>query len=122
MITTTDGSHSPVSGEETVTLSPSLTLDIVLIVPSLAYSLLSVSQITFALSCLVIFWPAFCIFQDILTQKILGYGIRRGNLYYLDLTDTGCQILGRAHKAREVEEAKSKVWLWHQRLGHLSFG
>lgn len=60
IISTADGSPSPVTGEGSITLSPSLTLETVLIVPSLAYSLLSVCQITAALSCLVIFWPTFC--------------------------------------------------------------
>ena len=31
----------------------------------------------------------FCVFQDILTRKILGYGVRRSKLYYLKLTEKG---------------------------------
>lgn len=122
IITTADGSPSLFTGKVTVTLSSSLTLDTVLIIPSLAYSLLSMCQITLTLSFLVIFWHSFCIFQDILTYKILGYGVRRGNLYYLYLTKTGTKLLGCAHKIGGVEETKSKVWLWYRRLGHLSFG
>lgn len=37
------------------------------------------------------------------------------------MTDKGNQKLGQAHKVRGVEEAKATVWLWHRRLGHLSF-
>ena len=69
------------------TSTNTLTLDIVLVVPSLEYNLLFVSQITSTLACTVTFWPTFCVFQDILTRKILGYGVRRGKLYYLKLTE-----------------------------------
>ena len=85
-ICTANGSTSPITGEGSLVLIDTITLDTVLIVLSLAYNLLSVSQITTTLECTVTFWPLFCVFQDILTQKILGYGFRRGNLYYLELT------------------------------------
>ncbi|RVW78568.1 hypothetical protein CK203_049813 [Vitis vinifera] len=55
------------------------------VVPSLDYNLLSVSQITAALSCIVIFWPEFCVIKDIQTRQTIGCGIKRGKLYYLDL-------------------------------------
>ena len=89
VISTANGSTSPITGEGSVILSNTLTLDTVLIVPSLEYNLLSVSQITSTLACTVIFWPSFCVFQDILTWKILGYGVRRGKLYYLELLENG---------------------------------
>ncbi|XP_062012908.1 uncharacterized protein LOC133729407 isoform X1 [Rosa rugosa] len=62
--------------------------------------------------------------KDILTQRILGYGVRRGKLYYLDLTETGKKqkhLLGQANQINRVENVKEAVWLWHRRLGHLSF-
>ena len=86
-ICTANGSTSPITGEGSLVLTDTITLDTVLIVPSLAYNLLSVSQITTTLACTVTFWPLFCVFQDILTRKILGYGVRRDNLYYLELTE-----------------------------------
>ena len=87
VICTANGSTSPITGKGSITLIDSLTLDTVLIVPSLEYNLLSVSQIMFILACTVTFWPLFCVFQDILTWKILGNGVRRGNIYYLELTE-----------------------------------
>ena len=87
IICTANGSTSPITGAGSVILNKSLTLDTVLVVPSLEYNLLLVSQITSTLSCTVTFWPFFCVFQDILTRKILGYGVRRNNLYYLELTE-----------------------------------
>jgi histone deacetylase 1/2 len=73
------------------------------------------------LACIVTFWPSFCVFQDILTRRILGYGVRRGKLYYLDLTDSGTHKLSQANQTGGLENAKATVWLWHRRLGHLSF-
>ena len=68
------------------------------------------------------FWPQFCVFQDILTRKILGYGVRRGNMYYLELTENGGSIMAHAHQTRSKDHAHALVWLWHRQLGHLSFG
>ena len=48
-------STSPITGEGSITLIDSLTLDIVLIVSSLEYNLLSTSQITYTLACTVTF-------------------------------------------------------------------
>ncbi|PRQ26842.1 putative RNA-directed DNA polymerase [Rosa chinensis] len=126
IVSTADGTPTPVTGEGSVVLFDTLTLDSVLVVPSLAYNLLSVSQIILALACIVTFYPSFCVFQDILTRRILGYDVRRGKLYYLDLTETGEKhkhLLGQgqANQINGVENAKEAVWLWHRRLGHLSF-
>ena len=84
---TANGSISLVMGEGSIILTNTITLDIVLIVPSLVYNLLSVNQITVTLKCTVTFWPQFCVFQNILTRKILSYGVRWGNMYYLELTE-----------------------------------
>ena len=46
VISTANGSTSPITGEGSVILSNALTLDTVLVIPSLEYNLLSVSQIT----------------------------------------------------------------------------
>ena len=89
VISTANGITSLINGEGSVILSNTLTLDTVLVVPSLKYNLLSVSQISSTLACTVTFWPSFCVFQDILTRKILGYGVRRGKLYYLELLENG---------------------------------
>ena len=84
-VSTANGNTTPVIGEGSLTLTDTLNLDYVLVVLSLNYNLLSVSQITAALSCIVIFWPEFCVFKDIQTRDTIGCGIKRGKLYYLDL-------------------------------------
>lgn len=94
-----------------------MNLDSVLVVPSLSSNLLSVNQITETLNCYVIFWPTYCVFQDIVTHKILGYGTRRGRLYYLEDSHES-----QAFHTGVKEVNKSMAMLWHRRLGHLSFG
>lgn len=116
VVSTVDGSRSQVKGEGSIALSDSLTLDSVLVVPSLSYSLLFVSQIILELTCTVTFYPSFCLFQDILTRQTLGYGVRKGKMYYLDLTETGekCKRLGHANQIKGVKNAREIVWLWHR--------
>ena len=84
-IFTANGNPVPIIGEGSVHLSDILNLNSVLVVPSLNYNLLYVTQITNALNCIIILWPTYCVFKDIQTRQIIGYGIRRGKLYYLDL-------------------------------------
>ncbi|RVW37281.1 Retrovirus-related Pol polyprotein from transposon TNT 1-94 [Vitis vinifera] len=87
------------------------------------YNLLSVSHITAALSCIVIFWPEFCVIKDIQTRQTIGCGFKRGKLYYLDLQSKDSNKLQQALMAdgSEEEKKKSEIWLWHRRLGHASF-
>ena len=54
-ISTIKGTSNPVSGERSLPLIDTLSLDFVLVLPSLNYNLLSVSQITTTLFCIVIF-------------------------------------------------------------------
>ncbi|BFG37702.1 hypothetical protein CerSpe_239760 [Prunus speciosa] len=124
VVSNANGTPSPVIGEGSLSLSDSLTLDSVLIVPSLHHNLLSVAQITTALNCTVTFWPTHCVFQDILSSNTIGCGTRRGKLYYLDLASDSEASLSQAFKigGTSVEKKTSEVWLWHRRLGHASFG
>ena len=59
IVSTTNGNTTPIIGEWSLILTDTLNLDYVLVISSLDYNLLSVSQITAALSCIVIFWPVF---------------------------------------------------------------
>ncbi|RVW92303.1 Retrovirus-related Pol polyprotein from transposon TNT 1-94 [Vitis vinifera] len=124
IVSTANGNTTPVIGEGSLTLTDTLNLDSVLVVPSLYYNLLSVSQITVALSCIVIFRPEFCVIKDIQTRQTIGCGIKSGKLYYLDLQSKDSNKLQQALMAdgSEGEKKKSEIWLWHRRLGHASFG
>ena len=124
IISTANGNTTPIIGEGSLTLTDTLNLDSVLVVPSLDYNLLLVSQITATLSCIVIFLSEFCVIKDIQTRQTIGYGIKRGKLYYLDLQSKDSNKLRQALMVNgsEGEKKKSEIWLWHRRLGHASFG
>ena len=104
-------SSAPIIGEGYLPLIDTLNLDSILVVQSLDYSLLSISQITTALLCIVIFWPNFCVFKDIQTRQTIGFCVRRGKLYYLDLVskslDKLCQYL--TMDGYEGESKKSEI-------------
>ncbi|RVW42603.1 Retrovirus-related Pol polyprotein from transposon TNT 1-94 [Vitis vinifera] len=110
-IANANGVISPITGAGTVTLSPKLQLHNTLLVPSLSHKLLSVSQVTFDMNCIVLIYPTFCLLQDILTKEIIGRGTKRGGLYYMeDLS------VGRAHHTQHTLDVKEKeLWLWHRR-------
>lgn len=114
LIKTANGGSADVISEGSAKISESMNLESILVVPSLSSSLLSVSQVIDQLNCYVSFWPNKCFFQDIATDQILGYGTRRGRLYYLEEE--------RLAEAYNVEGRNELAWLWHRRLGHLSFG
>ncbi|RVW71265.1 Retrovirus-related Pol polyprotein from transposon RE1 [Vitis vinifera] len=116
LVTATDhganGNTTPVIGEGSLTLTDTLNLDSILVVPSLDYNLLSVSQITAALSCIVIFWPEFCVIKDIQTRQTIGCGIKRGKLCYLGLQSKDSNKLQQALMANGSEGEKKKMtWL-----------
>jgi hypothetical protein len=116
-IANANGVVSPVTGAGSVTLSPSLQLSNTLLVPSLSHKLLSVSQITTDLNCVVLIFADFCLIKDILTNEIIGRGTKRGGLYYMEDFS-----VGRAHHVSSSLSSKTRqIWLWHRRLGHPSF-
>ena len=72
----------------------------------------------------MIFWPEFCEFKSIQTKQTICYGIRWGQLYYLDLESQSSAVLQQALTVdySKRDKQKSDIWLWHRRLGHASFG
>ena len=113
-----NGVTYPVTGTGTVTLSPSLSLANTLLVPFLSNRLMSMSQVTVDLNCVVLIYSTFCLLQDILTKDIIGRGTKREGLYYVDDFSSG-----RAnHMHHTINKNERQIWLWHHRLGHPSFG
>ncbi|KAI5340481.1 hypothetical protein L3X38_019755 [Prunus dulcis] len=57
-------------------------------------------------------------------MKTIGYDTRRGKLYYLDWAPDSKTKVGQAFttSGASSERQRDKVWLWHKRLGHASFG
>ena len=117
-VITANGEATLVTGEGTIVLTPNLSLHKCLLVPALSNNLLSVSQITEELDCVVLMFSTFCLLQDIRTQAIIGHGTKRKGLYYIDDVASG-----HVHhiQSRNGDKQK-KIWLWHHRLGHASFG
>jgi hypothetical protein len=122
-ILSVNGTTSWVIKEGSLSLISLLNLDHVLVVPSLDYDLLFVSQIIDSFNCTVCFLSLYCLFQDLRTRVVIGCGTRRGKLYYLDLTNDTAKRLSHAHHVRGGESIRmKKIWLWHKQLGHASFG
>ena len=87
-ITSANGAPSPVNGEGTISLTSTLSLVHALLVPDVKCNLLSVGKLLDTLYCSAHFYPTYCYFQDIQTQKIIGCGKRIGGLYILSTEDT----------------------------------
>lgn len=120
-----DGSHSKVTWFGLVPLSKDITLKSVLLVPNLDCKLLSISQLTNDMNCIIKFTSYNCVFQDSDSGTVIGNakmfeglyilkseGLLRGNLYpprvFLSLMSSSvwCQSKDGA------------IILWHPRLGH----
>lgn len=83
-VQTANGEIVPVTGGGSVAITPDITLQHCLLVPSLSTKLLSISQLTKELDCVVLMYPSFCVLQDIRTQEIIGHGTEKEGLYYVD--------------------------------------
>jgi len=83
-VTLADGSTSSVLGSGTIHLTPSFSLSSVLHLPNLSFNLISTSQLTHDLNCVVMFFSGYCLFQDRVTKKIIGRGYESGGLYLFD--------------------------------------
>jgi len=63
------------------------------------------------------------VFKNIQTRRTISYGIKQGNLYYLDLEKKSINKIQQALTVNCFEEKKKfEIWLWHKCLGHASFG
>ncbi|WVY99005.1 hypothetical protein V8G54_031156 [Vigna mungo] len=101
LISTANGDTTSGIGKGSLNRTNNFTLDSVLVVPSLEYNLLS----------------------DIQTRQTIGYGVKQGRLYYLDLVskDSGKLEKALTVKSSTKQKEESEIWLWHHRLGHASF-
>jgi len=83
-IETASGELVAVQGEGSIGFSKELKLENCLYVPALSSKLLSISQVTKELNCVVLMFPTLCLLQDILMKEIIGRGTERRGLYYVD--------------------------------------
>ena len=84
-ITSANGLPSPITGEGTISLTPTLSLSRALLVPNIHCNLLSVGRLLDTLNASATFYPTHCSFQDLKTHETIGHGKRIGGLYYLTL-------------------------------------
>ena len=118
-ISTANCNMTLVIWEGSLTLTDTLNLDSVIAVYPQIITFFFVSQITIALSCIVIFFLEFCVFKDIRTRQTIGCDIKRWKLYYLDLQLKDSNKLQQALMTHGSKgEKKLEIWLWHQQLGH----
>jgi hypothetical protein len=82
-VTMPSGEQAPITSTGTLPLNSVISLKNVLVVPSFKVNLMSISQVTRGLNCLVTFFPYWCILQDLATKTTIGLGKQRGRLYYL---------------------------------------
>jgi len=115
-IETASGELFAVQGEGSIFFSKKLKLENCLYVPTLSSKLLSISQVTKELNCVVLMFPTFCLLQDILTKEIIGRGTERGGLYYVN------EVAHKGHTMLTHGTVTRELWLWYRRLGHPSFG
>ncbi|XP_075091952.1 uncharacterized protein LOC107815453 [Nicotiana tabacum] len=90
-------------------------LENVLHVPYFKFNLLSVSKITKQLSCVVLFFPDFCVFQGLFNGKVMGIDKEKEGLYILQEAIKPA-VGATVHKEDNGEK------LWHWRLGRPSIG
>lgn len=83
-----NGCSLPVKGKGNVLFSPKITLSSVLHVPNMTCNLLSVSKLTKANNCSVVFYPNHYVFRDLSLGRMIGSAKKKGGLYYLELEET----------------------------------
>lgn len=80
-----DGSYSSIAGKESIPITPTLPLSVVLHVSNFTLNLLFVNNLTKFLNCYVTFFPTRFVFQDLKTRMMIGRKHDDG-LYVLDDT------------------------------------
>ncbi|CAN1268353.1 Retrovirus-related Pol polyprotein from transposon TNT 1-94 [Linum perenne] len=113
-VTLPNGSSTSVSHIGSARISSSLILHDVLVIPSFAFNLLSISKLSSQLGCHAIFSSQACVIQDPTNSQTIGIAKLRGGLYLLEQHDKDGHTL--------MIGASSPVYfdLWHYRLGHSS--
>ncbi|CAA0841419.1 cysteine-rich RLK (RECEPTOR-like protein kinase) 8 [Striga hermonthica] len=102
------GAVAAIGGAGTIEITKNLHLKNCLYIPSLPFKLLSVSHVTKELDCYVLMAPTFCLLQDIRTGTLIGCGIERDGLYYVEeVTQPGVEAL-----AHGSSERQSPTFLW----------
>ena len=95
----------------------------VLCVPTFKVNLMSVSRLTRDLNCSMIFFPHWCVLQDLAIRRMIGLGKQRDGLYYLAALTTrkiGTTSHSSPNNQPTCNLTTSSTDIWHSRLGHIS--
>jgi hypothetical protein len=80
------------------------------IIPNFAANLLSIACITRELNCRIIFYFDHCLFQDLVTRRIIGSGSLRDGLYYLD-SQSAHSWLTQAYHTVWLDDSAARIGL-----------
>lgn len=96
-------SFIPINSKGFVSISPSITFDLVLYV--LKINLLSINKITKPLNCCVKFYPTHYVFEDLITRKKIGNAKKREGSHYMisKVKDNARVLIYKASKNKRVE-------------------
>ncbi|KAL0395265.1 UNVERIFIED_CONTAM: Retrovirus-related Pol polyprotein from transposon RE1 [Sesamum latifolium] len=103
-----------------ITLSPTLTLSNVLLIPSFKHNLLSVSQLCQSLSIAFVFLTSSCILQDLMTKRPLAIGTKVGRLYFLYSNSFSVSPQHTCYSVEDCSAHNENFVVWHRPLGHPS--
>jgi hypothetical protein len=94
----------------------------VLCVPTFKVDLIYVSRLTRDLNCSIIFFPYWCLLQDLVTSRMIGLGKQHNRLYYLVALATKQNMTNPSSTITQptCHFTISSTDLWHNRLGHTS--
>ena len=83
-VTLDNGSKSCVLGSGTINPTPLIPLISALSLPHFSFNFTFVSKLTRTLNCSISLFPDYCLFQDLLTKRVIGRGQESKGLYILD--------------------------------------
>ncbi|BBN70448.1 hypothetical protein Prudu_1477S000700 [Prunus dulcis] len=80
-VTSANGLPFPITGEGTISLTPTMSLSRALLVPNIHCNLLSVGRLLDTLNASATFYPTNCSFQDLKTQETIGHVSKTNNKF-----------------------------------------
>lgn len=113
-----DGSLSFIVSQRDISATSYLCLSSVLHVRNFTLNLLSISYIIKNLNCCVTFFLTHCVFQDMVTKKMIGSGHENDGFYILN---SNPPVTTSTIKKNISHSTVDELFTWHYRLDHLSF-
>jgi len=112
-VTFRDDSKGNIIGIGKIKIGTSLLIENVVLIDGLKHNLLSISQL-YDRGFKVVFDESSCNIFDCKTNDYILTGFRENNVYIIDMYNLDC-------KTKYLNAFNEDSWLWHRRLGHVSF-